>query len=81
MHVNACTHIHMHTSNMHAHMLNYYRLGKYFKMYLEFLAGQSDSKDDPLGIIVSGAADKGAPKSGSLKSILGAGSTCDSETN
>lgn len=44
-------------------------LPTYLKIYLEFLAGQSDSNDDPLGIIVSGAADKGAPNSGSLKSI------------
>ena len=75
----ACTHTHTHThthtqththTNTHTHrFLNYYPLEKYLKMYLEFLAGQSDSNDDPLGIIVNGAADKWAPKSGSLKSI------------
>ena len=48
----------------------------YLKIYLEFLAGQSDNSDAPLGIIANGAADKGAPNSGSLKSIYGDGSTC-----
>ena len=47
----------------------YSRFLIYLRIYLEFLAGQSDSSDDPLGMIVSGAADKGAPNSGSLKSI------------
>ena len=61
--MHACMYTHIHR------FFNYYCLGKYLKIYLEFLAGQSDSNDDPLRIIVSGAADKGAPKSGSLKSI------------
>ena len=67
------THIHTHTrarTHTYTHMHITYDIQRlYLKTYLEFLAGQSDSSDDPLGIIVNGAADKGAPNSGSLKSI------------
>jgi len=46
----------------------------YRKTYFEFLIGQSESRDF-LGANVRGAADKGAPKSGLLKSIYGTAST------
>jgi len=52
---------------------NYYKYS-YRKTNLEFLTGQLESSD-LLGTKVKGAADKGAPKSGLLKSMYGTVST------